>query len=287
MTVIFDRSAFHGEYFSLFTQSRLLSLTKRGLVLVHHTPQFMEETLSMYERNKNRDELRRQLPYLLAICNGRLFLPQDEVWHLELVQNAGPTANVFVKEWRRRETEGRILRGAFTEANWPEFQAALPHKDGERQKQHRQRMLYSEMRHEVAQKRRELRTPKAAAAPLASEVIHTLTDNIGTDIILKNIRHQKPGRIAANWSRNKSRSPIFTSFIEGLAYSTWYAAVQVNKPIDKNAQVDIQMLAYLHQADAIVTRDTKFLKDCFDEIWKRRGKRLLSPEQFLESIQSF
>src|SRR5882762_8122066 len=108
LTLIFDRSAFHGGRFDSLRKSQLLPLIKAGVVLVHHTPAFLEETISLYEKPDNRDELRAQLPFILEICNGRWFLQPEELWNLELVQHAGPNANVFVKEWRRRDTERRM-----------------------------------------------------------------------------------------------------------------------------------------------------------------------------------
>jgi hypothetical protein len=73
MKIIFDRSAFHGSSFDLLQRSRLLQLTKERKVFVFHTSVFLDETLRMCQGRK--EELARQGPFLLSICNGGWFKP--------------------------------------------------------------------------------------------------------------------------------------------------------------------------------------------------------------------
>ena len=63
LRVIFDRSAFHGSRFDVLAKSPLLALSKQRRISVYHTPILLEETIRMYLKEKNREELRRQLPY--------------------------------------------------------------------------------------------------------------------------------------------------------------------------------------------------------------------------------
>jgi len=226
LTVIFDRSAFHGERFDALRKSHLRQLTKNGVVVVHHTPAFLEETISMYEKPSNRDELRAQLPFILDICNGRWFLQPEEIWHLELVQNRGPEANVFLEGWRRRDTEARMRKGALDPAGWTELLQSLPLKDPERQKQKRQRELLVEMRGAIAVARKAPDFPKHEKPPAATDFIRRELDDWGKMFIAKHIRYHDTSRIFQMWSRNKLRYPFFTSFLEGLLYADWQALVE-------------------------------------------------------------
>ncbi len=288
LTLIFDRSAFHGERFDLLKKSQLHRLIKARVLLVHHTPAFLEETVSLYEKPENRDELRAQLPFILDICNGRWFLQAEELWNLELVQHAGPNANVFVKEWRRRDTERRMREGVLGPMPWTELLSSLPSKDAERQKQFRQHALHVEMRKEVADKRKAADVPKHAKPAAASELINHEADSWGWELISRFIHHPDKRGIYCAWKKNKMSCPFFTSFVEGTLYGQWHAMVEYNKKIDLNAQVDIQLLSYLHRADVVVSNDERFLKDAFAELWLPKRKRLFSSEQlvtFLKILQ--
>jgi hypothetical protein len=72
MKIIFDRSAFHRERFDLLKGSRLSQLVQERKVLVYHTAVFLEETLRMAlcKKQRAKDELRRQWPFVASICNG-------------------------------------------------------------------------------------------------------------------------------------------------------------------------------------------------------------------------
>lgn len=73
LNIIFDRSAFHGPAFDQLAQSPLAQLTRAGKLLVHHTPVFLEETLAMYGKEKNRAVLQRQIQFILSVGNGDWF----------------------------------------------------------------------------------------------------------------------------------------------------------------------------------------------------------------------
>jgi hypothetical protein len=87
------------------------------------------------------------------------------------------------------------------------------------------------------------------------------------------------------WSREKTRYPFLTSFLEGLLFAHWQAFVEHNKKIDANAQVDIQILCCLHRSDVIVSCDDRFLNDTFRLFWQPKGKRLYSTEAFVQGLQ--
>jgi len=60
----------------------------------------------------------------------------------------------------------------------------------------------------------------------------------------------------------------------------FHAAEQHNEKIDRNAQSDYEQLALLSQTDAIVSNDESFFRQAFDTIWRPRGKRFFTAEEF-------
>ena len=65
-------------------------------------------------------------------------------------------------------------------------------------------------------------------------------------------------------------------------YAGYYAAAEHNEPLDRNAQVDYELLAYLTWADLVVSNDEGFFRRAFETMWKPRGKRLESAESFAD-----
>ena len=282
--VLFDRSAFHGARFKALRDSALISLVRGGQIIVHHTPAFLEETVSLYEKDKHRSILRDQLPFILDVCNGGWFLQPEALWHLELVQQAGAKANVFEEDWRRRDAERRMREGALGPAPWTELLASLHAKDHERQKQRRQRELHVEMRHEFLRKIRTARLAQSERPPSARKFIDDGMDDWGWEIIKRFIESSYKSTVHRRWMENRQLCPFFTSFVEGTLFQQWHAMLEPNKKIDLNAQVDVQLLAYLHRADVVVSCDTGFMRDAFTELWSEKGKRLMATDEFVAHL---
>lgn len=284
LTVVFDRSAFHGARFDLISNSPLRSLVTRNVVRVHHTYTFLEETLSLYVREKNREELRRQLPFLLGICNGGWLRDRQDIWEREIVWNRGPMAAVFLSQKERRQREQQMHEGAFSSARW-NILDALPQKDIERQKSERLRQIHVQARNDVAGQLRLRPWIKTNEAPTAVQFIERELVRWGEQIICRYVGKRGRWRYVDLWRASPQRYPFFKSSMEGQIFAFWHAMVEQNKPIDGNAHVDVEMLCALNKADAIISADTKFLKDAFDALWRPRGKLFFSPEAFCNFLQ--
>jgi hypothetical protein len=283
LTVIFDRSAFHGGRFDLLRGSALSELVKRNVILVHHSTTFLEETISMYERESNHAELRRQLPFILDICNGRWFAARSEIWQRELVQNRGALANVFLKERERKVMQTNMRQGVFQPGRW-DILDAIPHKDIEREKSRRLRSIHVQARHDIAQQRRSLPHLKNQRPPDPVAFIRQEIDEWGRQTITRYVGRTDKSHLVDRWRGNKEWYPYLTTSLQGQIYAFWYAMIEQNKPIDENAHVDVDLLSCLNSADAIVSADDRFLKDAFDVLWLAKGKLFFSPERFVQHL---
>jgi hypothetical protein len=285
-TIIFDRSAFHGRRFDLLAASPLIDLTKQNRIVVHHSAALLEETISMFEKEENHAELRKQLPFILDICNGRWFRGRGEIWELELTRNLGPTADVFEPDSLRRVAEQNIRDGVFGDKSWEDFKNALPEKEIERQKQTRLHKIQSEMRREIAARRKADRRLKRQKPPPAVIFIEKELEHWGQEIISRYVGTSYRALLVRRWAADKHRYPFLTSSLEGQVFADWQALVEHNKRIDRNAHVDVEVLACLNRADAIVSADAGFLKDAFDVLWRPKGKLLYTPEAFVHYMDS-
>jgi hypothetical protein len=286
LTVIFDRSAFHGSRFDLLAASPLLDLARENRVIVHHPAPLLEETISMFEKEENHAELRRQLPFILDMCNGRWFRGRGEIWELELTRNLGPAADVFEPDSTRRITEESIRDGVFASGPWEDFKRAIPDKDVERKKQARLHKIQSEMRREIAAKRKGDVRLKRQKPPPAATFIENELEQWGTEIISRYVGTSYHALLVRRWAMDKKRYPFLTSSLEGQIFANWHALVEHSKRIDRNSHVDVEVLACLNRADAIVSSDGGFLKDAFDMLWRPKGKLLYTPEAFVDYLKS-
>jgi len=288
--VIFDRSAFHGARFDALVDSPLLELCGRGSVEVFHSQPFIEETLLTYAGGSGDPAWQKHLAYALDTCSGGFFLDRDDIWHDELVAGRGPFARYLLPKRGIRRTESHSeamdrLRAAATSGDisvaWKESELE---REATKKKKANQRAIFSGIRSEIAQALKGGAVKGSLkdypfAKFRASELIHT--GRIFMDIV-----HRTRARQLANiWSRDPQRFPFYTAFVEGAAYSGYYAAVEHNQPLDENAQVDFEQLCYLTWADIFVSNDQKFMRRAFDAIWKPRGKRLFTAEEFASLLK--
>lgn len=79
--------------------------------------------------------------------------------------------------------------------------------------------------------------------------------------------------------------PYFSQFVINNLYMAYHAMTKNNDALDENAQVDLDLMTYLLNADVLVSNETKFLKCAFDDMWKPRRKVLFTSAEFANFIQ--
>ncbi len=282
--VIFDRSAFHGDRFEVIKSSALLNLHRRGIIEVYHTPIFLDETLSSYGAGEKAKQWRDHLLYCLDICNG-IFLDRDEIWHNELAVGRGPFARYLLPESPNKRYDSRprlveTLREKATSGDvskeWAE--SAAMRKETHVKKDN-QRAISAEVRQTVAtalKERRVLGSVKDYRFDKFRNAELVRTGRQLMDLVDK----KRAGALMDQWTQNPARYPFYSAFVEGFLYAFYYAATEHSEPLDRNAQVDYELLAHLTWADLVVSDDQKFFRRAFETMWKPRGKRLESAEGF-------
>jgi hypothetical protein len=174
----------------------------------------------------------------------------------------------------------------FGNGPWDEFKKAIPDKDVERQKQARLHKIQSEMRREIAAKRRADVRLKRQKPPAAATFIENEVEHWGTEIISRYVGTNYRALLVRRWAMDKKRYPFLTASLEGQVFANWHALVEHSKRIDRNSHVDVEVLACLNRADAVVSSDGGFLKDAFEVLWRPKGKLLYTPEQFVDYLDS-
>ena len=284
--IIFDRSAFHGERFDLLQQSTLLHLSQRYAVSVYHTPVFLEETISMYLKLKNREELKRQLPFILEVCNGKWFRRRADLWVKELVESAGERESSLMPNSEQKNIEANI-RSIILDENIgeEELSSVRAEKELEKLRAHKNKEVYKGIRDEFSSELSEDLKKGLKINDFYDWFSNSHMNHTGKLIIESHLEtSEDKEKIFHKWSTNKDRFPYFTHFVKGLIFSLFYAFSRPNEKIDINAMADIDQLTFLHRMDILVSNDTRFMKEAFNVLFGGQNKIYLTSEELVDFL---
>jgi hypothetical protein len=289
MHVLIDLSALHGNNLALLARSPLPNLVRSRKVVVHLTPVLVEETLAGILSTRKAGDWRPRLALLVSMCNGEVFLDKPDLIANELLCGRGTHArhaepNRPSRKYTGREAVLQRLR-ELADGQSPEIPTDVHGEVAQNRARSRsQRAQYSALRSDTAERLKALRQSSGVGpvpfSPfcIANRIAH------GRLLIDRLLEHRAKASVADTWSRNPARFPFFTSFVDGFSFAAWYAATYQSSPLDVNAQADYEQLCYLNWADAMVSNDAGFLRHAFDALWKPRGRRLFSTNDFVELL---
>jgi hypothetical protein len=282
--IIFDRSAFHEERFERIAKSALSALQRQGRVEVYHTPIFLDETLSSYGAGDRAKQWQDHLLYCLDVCNG-IFLDREEIWHNELVAGRRQFARCLLPERPNKRYDSRprliqILRAKATSGDLAEEWAESAAMRAETStKKNNQRATSAEIRQTVAKAVKERRVVGSTRDFPFSTFRSREFVRTGREL-MDLVDRRRARTLSDQWVQNPEHFPFYSAFVEGFLYAGYYAAAEHNHPLDRNAQPDYELLAYLTWADLVVSDDAGFFQRAFETIWKPRGKRLETADSF-------
>ncbi|MCU1317506.1 MAG: hypothetical protein JWN63_2828 [Candidatus Acidoferrum typicum] len=290
MRVIFDRSAFHGANFTALANSPLRDLVASGRISVFHTPVFLEETILSYGSKDGSDDWRAHLAFAVEVCNGGIFLAKDEIWHNELVRDHGPAAQHLHPNHYNRLYESlpsflQTLRGVAESGDlgkdWLDSQAE---REAAQEKKTNQKGIFRELREEIADALKAGRIDGRPRDYPFSEFLKSQFNRTGRQF-MSIVDAERSEALARQWAHNPARFPYYSAFIEGVLYSAYYAMIEHNLRLDRNAQADFEQLAYLLWADVVVSNDERFFRSAFQTLWAPHGRRMESVESFTTLVR--
>lgn len=282
--VVFDSNIFAVDKFELLEKSPLRRLfTMRRIVPVYgHV--FIEETLRTYGAAGKRDLLvKKWLPFIISTCD-RICNDFNGIFHEELVCGRGPHARKLMSRNDYERFKERLPHIPL-DGTWRAWHASKAERDTEDGKRAAQRDVSKDIRAVVADWKKAVGyQPSKHGVPDFAKYVRSEIDHAGRAFISTLINAKSPGAVADRWVRNKAYYPYFTEFVRDMLYMAYYAMTKPNAPIDLNAQADLNVMAHLLQADIIVSDERGFLRTAFDDLWKPRGKVLMTGPQFLEYL---
>ncbi len=94
-----------------------------------------------------------------------------------------------------------------------------------------------------------------------------------------------PAAVADRWAKDKAQYRFFTTFVMNMLYIAHNAMTKPSASIDLNAQADLDLMTHLLHADALVSNETGFLRQAFDDLWRPRGKALFTSQEFVNLLE--
>lgn len=282
--VVFDSNIFDLENFESLEHSPLRRLFAARRVAPVYGHVFVEETLRAYGAAGKRDFLvARWLPFIIATCE-RICNDFNGIFHEELVRGRGQHARKVMSRKDYERFKERLPRIPL-DGTWRAWHASKAERDTEDRKRAAQREISKEIRAEVADWKKVVGyQPNKHGLPDFARYVQREIDHAGRGFISALIKARDPGAIADRWVRQKSDYPYFTEFVRDMLYMAYYAMTKPSAPIDLNAQADLNVMAHLLQADVLVSNEKGFLRTAFEDLWRPRGKVLMTGPVFLEYL---
>lgn len=284
LRVVFDTNAFAPGNFELLENGPLLALCKSRRILPIYGHVFLEETFGAYGVENKRKELIEKWSPFVAKTVDRFCDDFVSIWHRELVQGRGPHTNIFMP---RRNQEALLARlpEIPLDGTWRAWHASKEGRDIEDAKRSAQRDISKSMRQEVANWKRAVNYhPNRHHVIQLDRLFEMEVDQAGREFIGTLVKCVDPSAVADRWSRAKGQYPYFTTFVVNMIYIAQHAITKPNDKIDLNAQADLDLMTHLLRADALVSNESGFLRQAFDDLWRPRGKVLFTSQQFADFL---
>lgn len=174
------------------------------------------------------------------------------------------------------------------DGSWRAWHASQAERDIEDGKRAAQREILKKIRAEVVDWKKAISyQPAKHGLPDFESFIQSEIDNAGRAFISVLVKTKNISEVANRWIRHKQFYPYFTEFVRDMLYMAFYAATKPSAPIDLNAQADLNVMAHLLHGDILVSNERGFLLAAFNDLWKPRGKVLMSGPEFLKYLDHF
>lgn len=285
--VVFDTNVFTPSKFDLLEHSPMRKLCKSGRIVPIYGHIFLEETFRAYgAENKRQELIQRWIPFITEtvyrFCDDFI-----GIWHKELVQGCGLKTNIFM-DTRDQELLLSRLPKIPLDGSWRAWHDSKQARDVENSKRAAQREISKTIRNEIADWRKAMNyQPKKHGISRFDKYLENEIDYAGRQFLPALVKCKNPHAVANRWASAKMKYPYFTTFIINMLYIAHHAMTKPNDKIDLNAQADLDLMTHLLHADALVSNETGFLRQAFEDIWHPRGKVILTSEQFVDLIQKY
>ena len=246
----------------------------------------IEEMLQSYGSAVARPRLLGEwLPMILETAP-RLCDDLVSIFRKELVQGRGPNAAIYMPTANEQKVREH-LKSIPADGSWELMGVTRDERHDAALQRKARRESSKEMRQEVA-KRARLHGLKITP----NSIPHTfkpgkeeLVEFMGRSLLQKFVAPSGWQSLFSTWRRRKDYYPFFTQFAEDVVFQEVHFMTDHESAIDVNAQADLEILAHLLRADAVVSNELGFLKRAFAANWKSKRKTLFTSDEFAQHLR--
>lgn len=283
--VVFDTNIFSNQNFESLEKSPLRRLFLRKRVLPVYGHVFVEETLRAYGSEGKREQLvKKWLPFVISTCES-ICNDFNGIFHEELVCGRGPRTCTLLRK-RNYDRFKSNLANVPLDGTWRAWHASQAERDRDDAKRNAQREISKEVRAEVSQWKQAIgyRASKHGVPDLKRYLEAELIP-AGRELLPALVRAKASGAIADRWAKNPRFYPYFTTFVRDMLYIAFHAMTRPNASLDLNAQADLNIMSHLLNSEILVTNEQGFMRTAFEDLWKEKGKLLMSGPEFFEYLE--
>jgi len=285
MRVVFDTSSFHYNTFPKLKNSTLIKRTKAGSVIPMYGPVFLEEIINTFGVEGKRHLLINDwIPFILATVH-RFVDERDAILHRELIQGHGKKTNIYMPR-KAHENVARVLNNVPIIGTWQYWEKSKRDREIARKTQANNFDLFRKTRAKTNEWRRASRSNISPLPLLFSLYVNEELAKSGRVLLsyyLKSAKAKYPEAILDRWAKSPHDYPYSSTFVSNMLYHAFYT-VKPNDRLDPNADADSHIMLNLLRGDILVSDETGFLNTAFNDIWRPKGKILLTVDEFVNVI---
>jgi hypothetical protein len=278
LRVVCDTNLFTQQNFDVLDKSPMRELCARGRVVPIYSGTFIDEMAWAYRRDKLRDDLlTRWLPFIVE-TGIRFHEHLPLIWHRELVQGLGQRASTHMAA-RQRQNIIESFEGAPSDGSWSLVAEAEPERQRDLERLQAQREMAKEIRLEISE---EVKSRGLARVDrtVPRHVREKLELDFGRDVIERIVAPRDWRAVHDRWRRSRRTCRYFDQFVVNMIYKQILFATDGAASIDMNAQPDLDLMTFLLDADVFVTNEKGFARRAFNDLWRPRGKVILTSDEF-------
>ena len=274
MRVLLDNSILTTENIILLKKSKLLDLSKKHSIKIYGNPILLDEIYNLWSLGR-KTEMKKYLEYILEISNERWFRDTEGMLRLELENKNLTNKYFFYNNSEKMRIENQIKYLLISEQLTKEDEQEIKRiKDEIELRKSNFNGCCSLLRNQKKVNLKQLNF---------NDFYSQYSDYCGEELLSRQLNISKENSIINNWKKNKNNFPYSDLWVKGIMYIIFYAYVECNKMLDKNANFDINQLIFLKDLDVVVSEEQRFLKSACNALYGNT-KRYFSVEDLLFSL---
>lgn len=271
--ILFDRSIFHGSKFEILAQSNILKLVTDCKIRIYFTPGFIEETLQYGVNTERRKDLDPQLKFLFQLNSTHWFRHAEDIVDSELgLRHLDQFYYLLHDEQIALIKNGSIefTNSEFSETAFEDVRGDVAERN----------QINAALRNDLLEFRK--------STPPVKYDFDGFFESWVEFVIEKGLmsHHTNSEGFLRRWREFRIDCRFTEQYLRCWLSTVFLPVTDHKMPIKKTDMSDATQLAYLTWTDVMVSDDMGFMKKCYELLYSKSKKRILSLPDFLNYLET-